>query len=209
MDYVIKNNRGLYIKLNQNGAAETCSEHDKALFEYSKAHNVLRSLKKSLKKMNFKVMPVSEISPPENKSVVAMLKKSVIESSDYELSETVSRWIERFGSCYDVLQDAADTSKSLLVELENMDLEMLDILHSIELESPKDMYNGWKMYKAIRDNRRKRRIIKDELMIINDVLKQINPSCLNRERIKKAVNGLFTRKYTFRIVEEGENEDAV
>lgn len=86
---------------------------------------------------------------------------------------------------------------------------MLDILHIIELESPKDLYGGWQIYKAIRENRKRRRNIKDETLIINDVLEEVKPDCLDRERIKRAIDGLFTRKYTFRIVEEEESENVV
>jgi len=86
---------------------------------------------------------------------------------------------------------------------------LLDILHIIELESPKDLYGGWQIYKAIRENRKRRRNIKDETLIINDVLEEVKPDCLDRERIKRAIDGLFTRKYTFRIVEEEESENVV
>lgn len=209
MDYVIRNHKNVYIRLNENGAPVTCSEHEKTLFEYSKATNVLKSLKKSMKRLNFQVEPLREITAQINKDVVTSLKKKVIANNNYELSETVSRWIDKFGCCYDVLQDAENTSKELLTELEKTDKEILDILHSIELEPPKDLYNGWILYKAIRENRKKRRIIKDEMLIINNVLEEINPSCLNRERIQRAIDGLFTRKYNFRIVEEEESGSAM
>lgn len=37
MDYVIRNHKNLYIKLNENGKPVTCAEHEKSLFEQSKA----------------------------------------------------------------------------------------------------------------------------------------------------------------------------
>lgn len=201
MDYVIKSRKGVYIKLNENGAPVTCSDHEKGIFEYSKAMNITNSLKKSLKKLNFKVEPLPDITPQINKEVINIFKRKVIENSDYEVSENVTKWIDRFGSCYDVLKDAEQTLKKLVVELENCDNELLDILHSIELETPKDLYGGWQMYKTIRENRKRRRNIKDETLIINDVLEEIKPDCLDRERIKRAVDGLIGRKYTFRVIE--------
>lgn len=209
MDYVIKSRKGVYIKLNENGAPVTCSDHEKGIFEYSKAMNIVKSLKKSLKKLNFKVEPLPEMKPKINKEVISIFKRKVIESSNYEVSENVTRWIDRFGSCYDVLEDAEQTLKNLVVELEVCDNELLDILHIIELEPPKDLYGGWQIYKAIRENRKRRRNIKDETLIINDVLEEVKPDCLDRERIKRAIDGLFTRKYTFRIVEEEESENVV
>lgn len=85
------------------------------------------------------------------------------------------------------------------------DKELIDILHIIEIEKPKDMFSGWKIYKRIRNNRIERRSMKDELLIVENVLDQIkNISCLHREKIQKAIDGLLTRKYTFRIVEDEE-----
>lgn len=71
------------------------------------------------------------------------------------------------------------------------------------------MYGGWQQYKYIKENREKRRKYKDELLIVQDVLKEINPDCLHRERVQKAIDGLLGRKYTFRVVEEEDGENGV
>lgn len=209
MDYVIKNHKNVYIKLNHNGMPVTCAEHEKTLFEQSKAKNILDSLPKTLRRLNFRVEAIPDIQPQINKEVVNEIKKEVIENGNYELSENIIRWVDRFGSCYDVLKDAEQTLRESIKELERSDQELLDILHSVELETPKDLYNSWKIYKSIRENRKKRRITKDEILIIKNVLEKINPSCLKREQIQKAVDGLFGRKYTFRIVEEEETESVM
>lgn len=137
MDYVIRTRKGVYIKLDENGAPVTCPEHEKGMFEYSKATNIAKSLKKSLKKLNFKVEPILEITPQKNKELINIFKRKVIESSDYEVSENVTRWIDRFGSCYDSLKEAEQTLITLVAELEACEQELLDILHSIELEPQK------------------------------------------------------------------------
>ncbi len=61
MDYVIKNHKNLYIRLNKNGTPVTCSENEKTLFEESKAKNIIGSLPKTLKRLNFKIEAVSDI----------------------------------------------------------------------------------------------------------------------------------------------------
>ena len=66
------------------------------------------------------------------------------------------------------------------------------------------MYHGWLMYKKLREDRTKRREMKDELLIIDNVLRQIDPSSVSRANTQKAIDGLFDRKYTFRIVEDEE-----
>lgn len=65
MDYVIKNHKEVYIKLSVNGRPETCKEHDKTLFEHSKAKNILDNLPKTLKRLNFRVEGIPDLAPKE------------------------------------------------------------------------------------------------------------------------------------------------
>ncbi len=204
-DYVIVNpNKNVYIRLNENGYPETCVKQVAQKFEYSKARNILDNLPKSLKKFHFKVDVIPDVSQ----------KKNIIESKDnkrdeYIPTENITQWIEKFGKCGDILSEAEEREKQLIKELSNSDKELLDILHIIEIGKPKDLYNGWKLYKRIRNNRKQRRNIKDEIMIVENVLQNIkNISCFHREQVQKAIDGLFNRKYTFRIIEEGEEENA-
>ena len=197
LDYCIKNNRNIFIKLNDQGSAVTCVESVKGIFEYSKARNILASLPKGLRKMNFKLEAIPEIKPKEEIKDV-----KVLENQNYTVSEDISRWIDKFGTCSDILEEAKQREDELISALDNVDKEFLNILHAIELEKSKDMYSGWQEYKHIKENREKRRRLKDELLIVQSVLKEIKPDCLNRKRVQKAVDGLLGRKYTFRVVEE-------
>ena len=204
MDYVIRNHKNVYIKLNKNGTAITCPESEKGLFEESKAKNIVDCLPKTLRRLNFRVVAIPDISP--NKKTIGEKDNK---REEYIPSENITRWIEKFGKCGDILDEAEEREKQLLKDLKDNDRELIDILHIIEIEKSKDMFSGWKIYKCIRNNRTERRSIKDELLIVENVLSQIkNISCLHRERIRKAIDGLFTRKYTFSIVED-EEENAM
>ena len=196
MDYMICNNRRVYIRLAENGRPETCGERDRGRFEYSKARNIVDNLPKILKKMNFKVEAIPDIK----------LKKTeiTIKNTTAELSANVTRWIEKFGSCEDVLREAKERYDFLKEKIHLVDNDILNILHQIELENPKDMYHGWLLDKKLREDRTKRREMKDELLIIDNVLRQIDPSSVSRANTQKAIDGLFDRKYTFRIVEDEE-----
>jgi len=200
LDYVIKNHKNLYIRLNENGRPVTCSEHEKTLFEESKAKNIVGCLPKTLKRLNFKVEAIPDI----------MQKKMIIDENDakreeYVPSENITRWIEKFGKCGDILGEAEEREKQLVNDLKDNDKELIDILHIIEIEKSKDLFSGWQLYKRIKQNRIERRSMKDELLIVENVLEQIkNISCFHREKIQKVIDGLFTRKYTFRVVEEEE-----
>lgn len=207
MEYVIKNHKKLYIMLTKNGRVETCSEKKKGIFSEEKAKHILNSLPKTLKRLNFKIYPL-----PENVQMVQTKKeniqKKVIKSEEYELSKDISIWIDKFGTCSDIFKEAKQRSGYLIKVLEDTDTERVDILHKIELESAKGLYDAWKIYNRIRENRKKRREAKDEIMIIRNVLGNVDVSYLDREMIKRAIDGLFKRKYTYRIVEE-ESEDVM
>ena len=201
MNYYIKNNRNVFIKLNENGCAVTCAESMKGIFEHSKAKNILSSLPKALKRMNFRMEAIPDIKPKEEEKIV---EKKIIQKDNYIPSEDITRWVDKFGLCADIFDEAKQRESELITELYNVDQEFIDILHTIEIEKPKDLYGGWQEYKRVRENREKRRNIKDELLIVENVLSEINPSCLQRDKVQKAINGLLGRKYTFRIIEEEE-----
>lgn len=199
MDYVIKNHKNLYIRLNQNGKPVTCAAHERTLFEYSKAKNILDSLPKTLKRLNFKVEAVPDIMHTE---------KKIIETQNYEVPDTISQWIEKFGICDDILKEAQKRKDELNRDLSNVDKQFINLVHEIELEGKIDLYGGWKERNKIKENRERRRIIKDELMIISNVLR-MDFRNLDRETVNKAVAGLANRKFTYRIVEEEVIENAM
>lgn len=197
MDYVIKNYKNIYIRLNEHGSPVTCGEKDKGLFHQSKAKNILASLPKTLRRLNFRIDCVPDIPP------------KIIQTRNYKISDDIKRWIDKFGMCGDILNEATGRMEVLVEEQRKLDNELIDILHIIEIENSKDLYHGWLQYKNIRENREKRRLVKDEMIIIGDILEKVNTSCFQRERLRKSIDGLFTRKYTFRVVEEETDGDTL
>ena len=65
----------------------------------------------------------------------------------------------------DVVQKYEDNIK-IIRQLED---EINDLHHEIELSNPKDMYKGYLIYKEIRDIRIRRRIAKEENEILKDM----------------------------------------
>ena len=204
MDYLITNpSKQDFIRLDNNGRPETCGREMAQKFESSKAKNIVDHLPKTLKRFHFRAQAIPEITLQINKNIVQEMEKNIIQGNvDYEVTENITQWLDKFGSCADVLNEAKERQKVLIQQLEDTDNKLLDLLHRIELESPKDLYHGWLLYKEIKINRKNRRVIKDELIIIQNVLEKTNSFWLSRERIQKAIDGLFKRKYRFRIVEE-------
>ena len=206
MDYVIKNHKNVYIRLNKNGTAVTSAEHERSLFEESKARNILNGLPKTLKRLNFRLEAIPDIKSKEE--LVNSAKKEVIENNNYIVPNTVKQWVEKFGVCDDILKEAQKRREELNRELSEIDKAFSNIVHKIELEDRIDMYGAWKERIDVQKNRRKRREIKDEMLVISSVVK-MDFRNLDRNTIDKVVAGLAKRKFTYRMVEEDETENVV
>lgn len=212
MDYLITNPSGkVFIRLNNNGKPETCCKEMAQKFKSFKAMNIVDNFPRTLRQFHFKPQAIPGTTSQVNKSIIKEMEKNVIQGNvDYGLTESITQWLDKFGSCADVLEEAKEWQKLLIQQLESVDNKLLDILHRVELEPLKDLFHGWLLYKDIKTNRKSRRIIKDELIIIQDVLERVNLFWLSRERIQKAIDGLLNRKYKFRIIEDEEgNSNAV
>lgn len=177
-------------------------------FTEQKAKNILKSLPKTLKNLNFRIecIPDIKMETPVQK-IVKEESKKIIENTDYQPSGNITQWVEKFGACSDIFKEARERYVELEDELHTSDAALMDALHSIELETPKDLYSAWLVYKKIRENRRNRRQLKDEMLIIHSILEEIDDTKISRERTQKAIDGLFDRKYTYRVVEVDENGD--
>ncbi len=204
MDYVIKNNKEVYIRLNENGQPVTCSEISKGLFEYSKAKNILANLPKNMKKFHFKIDCIPDVVIRERKSEQEK-ENMVITSDTYQVPDEVNRWLERFGICDDIISEAKERRAELEILLSNTDKEISNILHIIEIEKSKNAYQGYLAYKQMKDILGKRRIIKDEKMILEDVIR-MNFSNFQIEKLEKCIHGLAKRKFTLRVTEEVESD---
>lgn len=201
MEYAIVNNNGVYIRLN-NGQPVACTKKTRDTFQKQKAENILEHLPKSMRRLHFKLecIPDIKIQTPVER-IVEATKTSIKGNNGYEVSESVRSWIDKFGECERILNDAAQRYKELEIELKRADEELIDILHEVELEKPVDLYRGWIFYKRIRANRKNRRNLKDEMVIIHNVIAEVDTTKVSKERTQKAINGLFSRKYRYRIVE--------
>ena len=196
MEYVIKNHKNVYIKLNDVGQPITCVEGVKGVFEYSKAKNILDNLPKTLKRLNFQVEPLPEIP-----LVIEKQEEIVLEKENYILSVEVSRWLDKFGVCDEIITEAKTRKEELLVALSNTDKELSNELHKIELEGSKNAYQGFLEYKCLKDIMETRRRIKDELMIITNVLK-MDFRKFSGDSVRKAIEGLANRKFTLRVMDD-------
>lgn len=200
MDYMIVSpNKSLYIRLI-NGRPVTCSKPYLQRFEYSKARNILDSLPKTMKKFQFKVEPIPEISSPpkEEESKVSSTMKTMEKA--YIVPKEVQRWLDRARECNGLAKDASDRKTDLVQKLSNVDKELSNCLHEIELSANKNACNGYKEYRRLKMILERRRVVKDELSVLDSILTS-NLQSMATDRIEKVVNGLGKRKFKFRDVE--------
>lgn len=165
MDYIIKNHKNLYIRLNKNGTPVTCAEHEKTLFEQLKAKNILDSLPKTLRKLKFKVEAIPDIG--QGKLNISTENK-ILQTDNYIVSDQIKQWIEKFGICDDILKEAKRRKDELNKIISNYDRAVSNWLHEVELEKKKNACGGYLKYKDIKEIVDKRRIAKDEWIIINN-----------------------------------------
>ena len=205
MNYVVTNDK-LYIRLSSDGSPVTCSKRNAQVFEKDKADNILKNLPKVLKNFRFKVKPVpqSEQEVPQNKTKtdnVQSEEKKYIRKDSYIPCDEVVQWIEKSRQCSEFVEDATRRRAVLHKKLANVDRELSNCIHQIELEKWNSGCDGYKLYKLEKEILEKRRQIKDELVIIQSVLD--NTKCtIGIKNIEKTFNRLGTRRFEIRIIED-------
>lgn len=103
MDYLITNPSGkVFIRLDNNGKPETCCKEMAQKFERSKAMNIVDNLPKTLRRFRFKTQAIPEITSQVSKNILKEMEKNVIQGNvDYEVTENITQWLDKFGSCAD------------------------------------------------------------------------------------------------------------
>ena len=198
--YVITNpNKKIFIRIGEEGKPETCIKNCRQLFTYDKANNILKSLPKTMKKFHFKIEKVSHVEKDkegenEDKSNVTCIVKP------YIIPIEVQNWLDRIKGCNGLAKEAEERKKELVHQLSNVDKELSNCLHEIELFKNMNACDGYKEYKRTKNILEKRRIIKDELSVVNSIL-SCNLQSIATDRIQKVVDGLGKRKFRIREVE--------
>ena len=208
MDYMIVNpQKTLYIR-TENGRPLTCSKQNRGHFEHSKACNILAHLPRVMHKFHFRVEPIREAeiaeddeSTPGETPVLGMSsnnKKCIV--NVYTIPSEVQGWLDRVKECNGLAKDAASRKTELIQQLSNVDKELSNCLHEIELSGNMNACNGYKEYRRTKTILERRRVIKDELSVVESILTS-NLQSMATDRIQKVVNGLGKRRFVIRDVD--------
>lgn len=197
MDYMITNpSKSLYVRL-VGGRPTTCTKQYRQRFEYSKARNIVDSLPKTMRKFHFRVEPIPEISSSTEKCATNVPEAELAERYPYIVPEEVQEWLDRARQCNGLAKDAAVRKTNLVQKLSNADKELSNCLHEIELSKRKNACNGYKEYRRLKIILERRRVIKDELSVVDSILTSDLQS-IATDRIEKVVKNLGKRKFKFR-----------
>lgn len=205
MQCVIANpSKTLYIKLDQ-GQPVTCSKANKQIFDRKKACNILASLPRKLHKFNFQIQDVIATNQ-DNINEVGDGNQNVICNKNYVVPEGIQKWLKLLGGYDNIPKQLATRQEELNHMLSDVDKEISNCLHKIELSSRMNACQGYMQYRHIYEVLEKRRAIKDEICVIRSIM-GMKITDLANGNLDKVVNGLANRKFTLRLVEDGVQEE--
>ena len=201
MKLITNQARKIYIRLNDNGQPETCVKSAAHKFTDTKAKNILSNLPKTLRQFNF--MLIDEL---DNSSEVIEIKpskvistKPSIKNENYIVPNTVTSWMDRIEKCNNLVTDAKHRKDELFEQLSDIDKDLSNCLHIIEMTKWKSGCDGYKEYKKIKQILEKRRVIKDELSVVQSLA-----SCdINHFSVDHVVNKLVDRSFAIRETDSG------
>lgn len=216
LDYVITNhNKKIFIRLGDGGVPETCSKNQCQYFTQKKAKNIIKSLPKTMKKFHFLAMQMPPLFNQDKCDQQEDCNKNTYYESNHEDKNNikcktftkeyvapieVETWLDKMKSCNGLAKEALFRKSELICQLSNIDKELSNCLHEIELSKNMNACNGYKEYRRIKIILEKRRIIKDELIVVKSILSS-NLQSIGSDRIQKVIDGLGNRKFTIRDVD--------
>ena len=211
--YVITDGKGYYATQNVAGKYfPVCSFEGCAQFDsYTKAKNILKScLGKSFNRryhveevvIDDPVVEVTDVVPAElvaepskcetkADTIKALLEEPLIE-------DVVPKAYEALKSALNIFREADRNREFLVNKLRMIDCEISDIEHYTEFSEGLNVYQGWLAYKLLKKRLEERRIIKDELNMLNNAEETIG--CL--EKAVRQIEGMNNRQYSPRVLRE-------
>ena len=181
----------IYLGMTNNNYIPVKDKEDAKIFQSEQnAMSILRScVPKILRKnYNWKTMAVEEIVSSDSK---INIQYTPIDIDDLK---------ESIGSLSNKLSILKGNKEWLLEELSNIDKQICDVMHYLEFNNF-SACEGYKLCKALKELRLKRREVKNELELINIVNTHSCNNIINGST-SKAIAGLETKQYAPRVLVE-------
>lgn len=207
MKYAISDGRGSYIKQDATGCyvpvrnVVLCTLYDKR----ATAANILKSsLSKALKK-RYHVIEVEEYDEghehKDEKHIVANIDIAKKIANEEIEDDKISEVEEQIDIIASFAESASERKDTLNLKLSEVDKEISDLEHYIELGEKFDAYKGWLAFSMLRNRLKKRRKIKNELKVVT----QLGECKLDADmilNIRDVINNIGNQKYQPRVLNE-------
>lgn len=187
--WIMRDRKGKYVPTSCEALAD--------IFTNKQATGIFQSnLSKALKSV-FRVQKIDE--PPK---LIKQISQETVQENTEKVStaENVQRWIDKIEGLNGLATEALHRKDELVQQLSKVDQELSDVNHYIEFCNL-NAAQGYKAYKMIKDRRIKRRSIKNELQVVDIILRKKICETATDE-IQKAIAGMDQRTYEPRVLNE-------
>lgn len=207
---MLTDGHGLYLRRDASGNFIPVKSKELAdVWEKrNKASNVLANCVNKNFRDRYKVVEIEEDTTPKKaakgkiKVTVKPHDNAAMHIGNEAIEENkICDLTENIESFVDFVQSTEQRKETLLSALSDVDKEISDINHYIELGDSFNAYQGWLAFNMLRNRLKKRRKIKDELYILTQLGEcKVNSAML--EDIKNSIGNLDSREYKPRILNE-------
>jgi len=189
--FIYRNHSGKYVPVKSESMADLYS---KKQAEAIHANCIPKSLRKLFRVERSSVIQVDKsIKPPDAVQISNNTEKVM-------LSTNIQLWVDKIKDLNGLAAEVSERKETLLNQLRDVDKKISDINHYIEF-TKLNASQGFKAYKLIKDNLSHRRVVKNELTVLNIILDYKLDEAVEEE-IMKRIEGLDKRNYKPRILEE-------
>lgn len=206
--FVITDGKGYYIRRDDASGKYVPVNGRNAATEFdqrTKAANILKnSVTKEVRK-RYHIKTENDCQESEQSGIPVELRIDFSEKKEEEKIELAASTNMVFDSKIDEIVSSLSSAKYIIEITKNrvdklnemlgiVNSEINDILHYIEFTNL-NLYQAWLIYKLLKETRRKRRAIKDELLVLEKIG---DGDILTEQLINNALHsadGLKTRKY--------------
>ena len=193
--YLRQNDNGDYVPVKNVMLADSWKQQ-------SKAKNVLDSCLNKNLRSRYKVIGIeikNEVLP-ELKPLRANESFSKSIAAEQIADGETEKWVGSLSSMKTFIADSEVRKDELTSALSDVDKEVSDILHYIELGTF-NAYQGYLAFNMLRQRLKKRRKIKDELFVLTQI-GECKITSDKIESIQQAIHNQNNRKYKPRILSE-------
>ena len=173
-----------------------------------KAQNILKNGLNKKDRKRFRVIEINDgVSEKNKEPTVAEINtekknlhiETVKEISEQENTDSqISKWQDGLEKFTDFIIESETRKSELLESMSNIDKEVVDIEHYIELNNL-NACQGFLAYKMLRNRLRKRRKIKNELQVLSQLGNCKIDSAMMKD-VQDAIKLLEHKKYTPRVL---------